>query len=219
MNDYRLEYEGHLIGWAKTYDDGERILNDYVYELLTHTAVESADQAAEIAELEAEATIADDDAAQRWSERVAQVVAEATTTTVDLPLAARPIPLAPGAHDLDDGDVKAAYIEALRHPEMQTQRWQNALNRAMDHLVEDRYVVAINNQGAYCWWSVDGEGGSYVSTPATCQCTAFNKEQPCKHVASARILLFLPVAEERGVSEEIDALFRLVMDDVMRLAA
>jgi hypothetical protein len=193
--DYAMYYEGALVGFAKTYQVAQTTLDTYVFELLTHTAVESADQAADVAAMEAETTPAD-----------------------DLPLAARAIPLTPGAHELDDGDVKAAYWAALHHREMQPQRWQNALKKAFDHLREDRFVVAIGERGAYCWWP-EGEGGSYAAKPGECQCTAFLKDQPCKHVAASRILLFLPVAEDTTVRDEIDHLYRLVMDDVMRLAA
>lgn len=193
--DYKMTYEGALVGWAKTYGDAETALDTYVYELLRHTAVESADMAADVAELE-----------------------DTTTPADDLPLAARPIPLTSGAHDLDDGDVKAAYWEALQHPEMQTARWQNALNRAFDHLDEDRFVVAIGERGAYCWWSVDGEGGSYAPTTATCQCMAFEQGQPCKHIACARILSFCAVAEDSDVGTEIDAAYMLIMYEVQRVA-
>lgn len=40
--DYAMRYEGELIGYAPTYGQAETILNQYVYELLTHGGCETA---------------------------------------------------------------------------------------------------------------------------------------------------------------------------------
>jgi len=45
--DYAMYYEGQLIGFARTYQEAATTLDTFVCELLCHTAVETADQAAD----------------------------------------------------------------------------------------------------------------------------------------------------------------------------
>lgn len=249
--DYAFYYDGALVGFAKNYRDAETTLDTFVYELLTHTAIESADQAAEVAELaEAETlekcpvcglhavTIIIENGVRHIHCRECGFAIEAdvidTTTTVAapaieiharvaappapvevLPITSRPIPLSPGAHRLDLDALKDAYVQALRHPEMQTSRWQNALNKAWTHLSDDTGVVSIGAGGGYCWWGVEGEGGSYAPTTGECQCKAAEKGQPCRHIACARIVSFYDPAETNGVRTA----YWLVMDEVERMAA
>lgn len=158
-------------------------------------------------------------ALSRVEAAVARLAGGSGELDAETPLDERSIDLAPGAHELDDGDVQAAYTAALAHPEMQTGRWQNALRKAFDHLREDRFTVSIGASGAYVWHPDHDEGGLYAVTPGHCTCTAFRKEQPCRHVALARVLSLLPKAEQRGVGAEIETLYRMVMWDVERIAA
>lgn len=192
--------------WQRMIDLGEAAMDQ-------HLADVAADIEASYAELDANPTTTTLAAPQPVI--LARMATPAVPVEV-VPIAARAIPLAPGAHSLDIDALKDAYGQALRHPEMNTARWQNALNKAWTHLSDDNGIVSVGEGGAYLWW---GEETSYAPTCATCQCKAFAKEQPCKHVAASRILSFLPVAEQSGVESEIEEAYRLIMWEVERMAA
>lgn len=49
-NDFEMTYEGHLVGYAKTHSDAERILDQYVYDLLNKTVVLDEEVLAEVIE-------------------------------------------------------------------------------------------------------------------------------------------------------------------------
>ena len=83
--------------------------------------------------------------------------------------------------DILDGLVQA--VDAARKA-TDAPRWQNAINAAFDHLLQQE-EVAVDAHGALEYHS---ESGTTYFANGACQCAAFAKGQPCKHRAAARLV-------------------------------
>ena len=93
-------------------------------------------------------------------------------------------------------DALAEAVDAARVQAGASQRWQNAIDAAWDHLLQAETIEYRHSDHALRYRSESGQ--SYTAN-GTCQCTAFEKGQPCKHRAAARIVFrALELAETAG---------------------
>lgn len=103
---------------------------------------------------------------------------------------------AAGRHELDDRTVEAAHHLASSDPALRSPRWQNALRRGLEHLLEEG-VIDVRHDGAYLWHPDTPNGGAYAVTPEHCQCQAFANDAPCKHRGAAIIVSLYHEADAR----------------------
>jgi hypothetical protein len=76
--------------------------------------------------------------------------------------------------------ISKALTDAAAYP-----RWINAINRAADELANNPYIERDSEHGGLLIGS--SSGNVYIAN-GTCQCTAFEMNNPCWHRAAARIV-------------------------------
>lgn len=163
--DYEMYLHGVFVGYARSNGDAEKILDQLAIEWASHphpdTVHEYRETQAQTADIEAD------------------LAAESELSD------ALPTSIEDGEYTFDVEDVKDVYALLLAHPDLQTVRWQRALDRAYDLLYLSQFNIAIAN-GALLYTSESSEV-TYRTTVQTCTCKAGQSRAPCKHRAAVLI--------------------------------
>jgi hypothetical protein len=76
-------------------------------------------------------------------------------------------------------------VDAARIAAAGNQRWLNAIDAAWEHLLQADEIDFQPETGALLYRS---ESGQVYTANGTCQCIAYQRGEPCKHRAGAKLV-------------------------------